>query len=182
MQYVNPWHETGVTYFAEEMPRLPISRSPREQKLPSLHSLPPTHTQVWAGWVSFTQQPSTLHSSANTHSKAGAHLYFSLCRILTLQRSSCPWLPHRQLQRLSTATNHITLSVHTCTHCTARPSAPSICWATCCFPLDLILSLSASLKTERMKKAKMRLKWAFTSVCFLLFVVCETSANVQCVE
>lgn len=28
----------------------------------------------------------------------------------------------------------------------------------------------------------MRLKWAFTSVCFPLFVVCETSANTQRAE
>lgn len=55
----NPCHETGLLYF-EEIPLLPISLSPMNRSCPhyTTSSPPPhTHTQVWAGWVSFTQPP-----------------------------------------------------------------------------------------------------------------------------
>lgn len=125
------------------MPRLPISRSPVNKSCPHYTpSLPPTHTQVWAGWLSFTQQPFCQHSL----SKAGAHLYFSLCWILTLPCSSCPWLP-----QTTSASQHSNKPHNSrCTHCAARPSAPSICWDTCRIPQSRILSIAVSLKTECM--------------------------------
>lgn len=177
MQHVswNPWHETGVLYFKEKMPRLPIFLSPVNRSCPHYttshtHIHTQTHTHTGVGWVSQLYTTALLHYTLlPTLTQRLDHNYFSLCRILTLQRGSCPWLPHRHLQPLS----NIPRSSR-CTRRGAHPSAPSIRWATCCIPQGRTLHLGASLKTECLEKHRVVL-----SVWLLASAICKTSAKIH---